>query len=114
MEPLGPYGAAVLCEGRIPGAQKFGKSWAVPANAEKPKDPRKLQGQAAEGAASLVSGLLDHTSLMPFDELTLPAGTLPGSGGGHACRPTKRHCVGGVPLFQRTGWGSGTGGGGLI
>ena len=27
-------------QGRIPGAQKFGKSWAVPANAEKPKDPR--------------------------------------------------------------------------
>ena len=53
-------------QGRIPGAQKFGKSWAVPANAEKPKDPRKLQGQAAEGAASLVSGLLDHTSLMPL------------------------------------------------
>ena len=53
-------------QGRIPGAQKFGKSWAVPANAEKPKDPRKLQGQAAEGAASLVSGLLDHASLMPL------------------------------------------------
>lgn len=53
-------------QGRIPGAQKFGKSWAVPANAEKPKDPRKLQGQAAEGAASLMGGLLDHASLMPL------------------------------------------------
>lgn len=29
-----------LCvDGRIPGARKFGKSWAIPAEAEKPRDP---------------------------------------------------------------------------
>ena len=26
--------------GRIPGAQKFGTAWAIPAAAEKPQDPR--------------------------------------------------------------------------
>ncbi|MFR4405058.1 MAG: helix-turn-helix domain-containing protein [Anaerovoracaceae bacterium] len=30
---------------RIPGARKFGKSWAIPADAEKPKDPRYIQQQ---------------------------------------------------------------------
>ena len=30
-------------EGRIPGASRFGRSWAIPENAEKPSDPR-LQG----------------------------------------------------------------------
>ena len=28
-------------EERIPGAQRFGTSWAIPASAEKPSDPRK-------------------------------------------------------------------------
>lgn len=27
-------------EGRIPGAERFGRSWAIPENAEKPTDPR--------------------------------------------------------------------------
>ena len=27
-------------EGRIPGAPRFGRSWAIPADAEKPSDPR--------------------------------------------------------------------------
>ena len=31
-------------EGRIPGASRFGRSWAIPENAEKPSDPR-FQGQ---------------------------------------------------------------------
>lgn len=31
-----------LCsEGRVEGAKKFGKSWAVPSDAPKPKDERK-------------------------------------------------------------------------
>jgi hypothetical protein len=35
-----------LCqEGRIPGAQKFGKSWAIPSSAEKPKDERVKSGK---------------------------------------------------------------------
>jgi hypothetical protein len=28
-------------QGRIPGLTRFGRSWAIPANAEKPSDPRK-------------------------------------------------------------------------
>ena len=27
-------------EGRVPGASRFGRSWAIPENAEKPSDPR--------------------------------------------------------------------------
>ena len=27
-------------EGRIPGASRFGRSWAIPENVEKPSDPR--------------------------------------------------------------------------
>ena len=27
--------------GRIPGASRFGRSWAIPENAKKPSDPRK-------------------------------------------------------------------------
>ena len=35
-----------LCqEGRIPGAQKFWKSWAIPSSAEKPKDERVKSGK---------------------------------------------------------------------
>ena len=52
-----------LCTaGRIPGAQKFGTAWAIPANAEKPQDPRLVPKQKAAPAA----GLLDHTNLMPL------------------------------------------------
>ena len=36
----------VLCaEGRIPGATKIGSYWAVPADAEKPKDARIRSGK---------------------------------------------------------------------
>lgn len=36
----------VLCsEGRIPGATKIGSYWAVPADAEKPKDARIKSGK---------------------------------------------------------------------
>ena len=28
-------------QGRIPGAERFGRSWAIPENAVKPADPRK-------------------------------------------------------------------------
>lgn len=33
-------------EGRIPGAERFGGSWAIPANAEKPGDPRRQKKQS--------------------------------------------------------------------
>lgn len=29
-----------VAEGRIPGVERFGRSWAIPENAEKPTDPR--------------------------------------------------------------------------
>ncbi len=36
----------VLCkEGRIKGAEKFGNAWAIPSNAEKPKDERIKSGK---------------------------------------------------------------------
>lgn len=36
----------VLCsQGRIPGLTKFGKSWTIPKEAEKPKDGRRLRKQ---------------------------------------------------------------------
>ena len=30
-------------DGRIPGVERFGRSWAVPEDAEKPADPRKAK-----------------------------------------------------------------------
>lgn len=29
-------------EGRIPGVQRIGKAWAIPTDAEKPGDPRRI------------------------------------------------------------------------
>ena len=48
-------------DGRIPGAQKFGKSWAIPMEAEKPQDPRVSRRQKQQAA-----GPLDITCLMPL------------------------------------------------
>lgn len=48
-------------DGRIPGAQKFGKSWAIPMEAEKPQDPRVAHRQKQQAA-----GPLDITCLMPL------------------------------------------------
>lgn len=36
---------ALCLEGRIEGASKFGKSWAIPANADKPSDARIKSGK---------------------------------------------------------------------
>ena len=37
-----PRRVQVLCaQGRIPGLTKFGRSWAIPKDAEKPEDKRK-------------------------------------------------------------------------
>ena len=38
-------------EGRIPGAQRIGKAWAIPSNAEKPMDPRRLKREKASAKA---------------------------------------------------------------
>ena len=45
--------------GRIPGAQKFGKSWAIPAATEKPQAARSLPEQGT-------AGLLERANLMPL------------------------------------------------
>lgn len=41
------YVQRLLHENRINGAKKFGVSWLVPANAEKPRDPRKSNSQTS-------------------------------------------------------------------
>lgn len=53
-------------DGRIAGAQKVGRAWAIPANAPKPEDPR-LQGDSAasEGAAQ-DAVVFDAANLMPL------------------------------------------------
>lgn len=30
-----------VSQGRVPGVERFGRSWAIPADAEKPGDPRR-------------------------------------------------------------------------
>lgn len=57
--------------GRIPGAQKFGNSWAIPADAEKPRDPRSVRKQARPPAPSL----LDSACLMPLMNTPFQPGT---------------------------------------
>lgn len=54
-------------EGRIAGAQKFGKSWAIPADAKKPEDPRK-RSQHSEVVVTRtdLDILFDHKNLMPL------------------------------------------------
>ena len=45
---LAPRTVQQLCtQGRIPGAQKFGKAWAIPANAARPEDLRHNQTEPA-------------------------------------------------------------------
>ena len=51
-------------QGRIPGAHKFGKSWAIPADAQKPKDPRRTKDAADVQAEP--GGLPDDAVLMPL------------------------------------------------
>lgn len=49
-------------QGRVPGAERFGGAWAIPAGAEKPSDPRKQKTQAtppsAEKAPELFPGFM--------------------------------------------------------
>ena len=53
-------------EGLIPGAQKIGNAWAVPADAEKPKDPRRTRRQTKPSAKEADAGGIDYTNLMPL------------------------------------------------
>ena len=56
-------------QGRIPGARKFGKSWAIPAAAERPLDPRLGSGASPEAEEPL-TGL----TLMPLMNTPFPPG----------------------------------------
>ena len=54
-------------EGRISGALRVGKTWAIPADAQKPGDPRRTRQQEKNVPAKTISGgLIDHTNLMPL------------------------------------------------
>lgn len=54
-------------EGRIAGAQRIGKAWAIPSNAQKPGDPRRMrqQGKILPLQTS-AGGRLNHANLMPL------------------------------------------------
>ena len=55
-------------EGRVEGAQKFGATWAIPAKASKPEDPRRKGGKAAQACPPPSGGQACGTSalLMPL------------------------------------------------
>ena len=59
-------------QGRVPGARKLGKFWTIPADAEKPQDPRVVRKRGAEMPFS--GRLLDHTNLMPLMDTPFPPG----------------------------------------
>ena len=43
---IAPRTIQIMCaEGKIPGATKFGRAWAVPVDADKPKDNRIITGE---------------------------------------------------------------------
>ena len=61
-----------LCTaGRIPGAQKFGPAWAIPAEAEKPQALHSAPKRAGEESAA---GRLSRTNLMPLMNTAFPPG----------------------------------------
>lgn len=54
-------------QGRIPGAQKFGRSWAIPEDAKKPEDPRQARREARMDPAGLsYDSILKNVNLMPL------------------------------------------------
>ena len=53
-------------DGRILGAQRIGRSWAIPAGAEKPGDPRKVRLQTETGTIDPSGGLWNDVNLMPL------------------------------------------------
>ena len=54
-------------EGRIAGAQRIGKAWAIPSNAQKPGDPRRMrQQEKIPPLQTSAGGRLNHANLMPL------------------------------------------------
>ena len=54
-------------QGRIPGAQKFGRSWAIPSDADKPADLRRRSESPQTGTEALIS-------MMPLMSTPFPLG----------------------------------------
>ena len=42
-----------VTEGRIPGVERFGRSWAIPADAVKPVDPRQTRKRVKQGVEGM-------------------------------------------------------------
>ena len=63
-------------EGRIPGAERFGGSWAIPENARKPGDPRREKKKAGPAVLPKSAGAVPR--LHTPDEHPVPAGALHG------------------------------------
>jgi DNA-binding CsgD family transcriptional regulator len=59
-------------QGRIPGAEQFGGTWAIPQNAEKPGDPRKGKKQGERPAPKREAELL--SGFMPLMNTPFPPG----------------------------------------
>ena len=54
-------------EGRIAGAQRIGKAWAIPSNAQKPGDPRRMRQQGKiPPLQTPAGGRMNHANLMPL------------------------------------------------
>lgn len=53
-------------EGRIPGARKIGSSWAIPASAEKPSDPRRSEVSSPPESGQTAEKTLAVLTLMPL------------------------------------------------
>lgn len=54
-----------IADGRIPGAKKYGAAWFVPADAEKPLDPRKEKKQKTAPCQYLYFGSYDMPKVCP-------------------------------------------------
>ena len=71
---ISPHLAQQYCaDGRIPGAQKFGTAWAIPASAQKPADPRK-----EKAASPSITAPSEETPSHPIPMPLLNGPFLPG------------------------------------
>jgi len=58
----------LLSSGRIPDAKKYGNSWVIPADAEKPRDPRFESKNPEDALLTEIAKIIEATTLpMPFD-----------------------------------------------
>ena len=84
-------------QGRVPGARKLGKFWAIPALAEKPQNPRLVH----QGGAKIPppGGVLDHANLMPLMNTPFPPGRCLATVEAMAAGPQRDNRPGRIPLF---------------